>query len=159
MARRMSKKELKGWIFIIMIGLPIYGAIKFVEIVGIPAILIGATAIGVIILIFVITSEHERKKEILQLEKDILDKHQERNKYLLDKYQDEPLVEKLIGGYFWIGQSSEQLLDSMGNPEDIDEKVLKTKTKEIWKYGCLGRNRYSTKITIENGIVVEYENK
>lgn len=28
---------------------------------------------------------------------------------------------------FWQGQTSEQLLDSLGNPKDIDVKILKTK--------------------------------
>ena len=61
--------------------------------------------------------------------------------------------------HFWQGQTEEQLLDSLGKPKDIDQKVLKTKTKEIWKYNETGKNRYALKITLENGKVVGWDQK
>jgi hypothetical protein len=39
----------------------------------------------------------------------------------------------------------------------VDEKVLKTKTKSVWKYGYVAKNRYSTKFLIEDEIVVGWE--
>jgi len=78
---------------------------------------------------------------------------------LLKKYGDTALVEKLMKSMFWVGQSKEQLRDSLGNPLDIDQKVLKTKTKEIWKYNETGKNRYALKVTLENGEVVGWDKK
>ena len=55
------------------------------------------------------------------------------------------------------GETQEQLLESLGRPEDIDKKVLKTKTKEIWKYRKTARNRFGLKVTLDDGIVTGWE--
>jgi hypothetical protein len=60
---------------------------------------------------------------------------------------------------FWQGQTQEQLLDSLGRPADTDTKVLKTKTKEIWKYNRVGKNRFGLRVTVENGVVVGWDKK
>lgn len=65
------------------------------------------------------------------------------------------IVEKTI----WVGETKEQLLDSLGSPVDTDEEVLKTKKKEVWKYGQRSATRYRYKIKIENDIVVGWEEK
>lgn len=54
-------------------------------------------------------------------------KYAERQQHLLQKYQDPELVTLLLNGNIWVNQTSEQLIDSLGNPIDIDQKVLKTK--------------------------------
>jgi len=77
----------------------------------------------------------------------------------MKKYGDEGLVDKLMEGLFWQGQTEDQLKDSLGEPADVDQKVLKTKTKEIWKYYESGKNRYDLKVTIENGEVVGWDKK
>lgn len=86
-----------------------------------------------------------------------------RNKWkrerLMEKYSDAALVDKLMQGMFWQGQTDEQLMDSLGKPLDIDQKVLKTKSKETWKYNETGKNRYALKIIIENGEVVGWDQK
>lgn len=78
---------------------------------------------------------------------------------LMAKYCDEALVDKLMKGMFWQGQTEGQLLDSLGHPLDIDQKVLKTKTKEVWKYQETGKNRYALKIILENSEVVGWDQK
>jgi len=78
---------------------------------------------------------------------------------LIEKYGDADLVDKLMQGMFWQGQTKEQLIDSLGKPLNIDQKVLKTKTKEAWKYNETGKNRYALKIIIENGEVVGWDKK
>ena len=60
---------------------------------------------------------------------------------------------------FWQGQTPSQLLDSIGNPVDIDKKVMKTKTKKVWKYNETGKGRYGLRITLEDGEVVGWDNK
>ena len=78
---------------------------------------------------------------------------------LMEKYGDAELVNQLMKRMFWQGQSEEQLLDSLGKPLDIDQKVLKTKTKEVWKYNETGKGRYALRITLENGEVVGWDKK
>ncbi len=75
------------------------------------------------------------------------------------KYKDEKLVQDLLDETFWQGQTAEQLRDSLGEPLDIDQKVLKTKTKEIWKYQQTGKNRFALKITLDDGVVVSWDQK
>jgi hypothetical protein len=75
------------------------------------------------------------------------------------KYHDPQIVDMIMRHMFWQGQSEEQLLDSLGRPVDIDQKVMKTKVKEIWKYNQLGANRFGLRITIENKVVVGWDQK
>ncbi|MDO5969675.1 hypothetical protein Q4Q35_07635 [Flavivirga aquimarina] len=77
----------------------------------------------------------------------------------MKKYNDEELVDKLMQGIFWQGQTKRELKDSLGNPSEIDEKVLKTKIKETWKYQKIGNNRYALKIFVENGVVIGWDKK
>lgn len=85
------------------------------------------------------------------------DKH--KRDRLMAKYNDAVLVEKLMQGLIWIGQTEEELLDSIGKPIDISEQVLKTKIKETWKYHKTGKNRYALKIVLENTEVIGWNKK
>lgn len=54
---------------------------------------------------------------------------------LLQKYGgDEKLVDALVTGTIWQGMTAEQLRDSWGEPVSIEEKVMKTKVKQVFKY-------------------------
>lgn len=75
------------------------------------------------------------------------------------KYKDEALVQDLLDEMFWQGQTAEQLRDALGEPLDIDQRVLKTKVKEVWKYEQTGKNRYGLKITLDDGVVVSWDQK
>jgi len=79
--------------------------------------------------------------------------------YLQEKYRDDGIVEKIVTGTIWQGQTPEQLIDSLGKPHDTDQKVLKTKKKEIWKYQHEGRNRYKLRVTLENDEVVGWDHR
>ncbi|WED28118.1 DUF2845 domain-containing protein [Vibrio sp. DW001] len=83
----------------------------------------------------------------------------QRRKRLMAKYRNEHIVNRLMKKTFWQGQTKDELIDSLGKPQDISQKVLKTKTKEIWKYNKSGKNRYGLKITIENGLVIGWDQK
>lgn len=82
-----------------------------------------------------------------------------RRKEIHAKYGHNELAEAIIARRVWVGQTPEQLIDSKGRPHDIDEKRLKTKSKEIWKYHHRGGNRYGLRITVENGEVVGWDEK
>lgn len=82
-----------------------------------------------------------------------------RKDLLMKKYGNLKIVEMLIKRMFWQGQTTGQLIDSIGKPLNVDQKVMKTKVKEIWKYNSIGKNRYGLKITIENGEVIGWDKK
>jgi hypothetical protein len=80
--------------------------------------------------------------------------------YLKQKYNnDMEIVGAILNGEFWKGQSSEQLLDALGSPSAIDKQVLKTKTKEVWKYHKKKKDQYALKIMLEKGEVVGWDMK
>ena len=76
--------------------------------------------------------------------------------YLRSKYKDERVVQAVFAQKYWQGQTAEQLLDSLGNPVAIDDKLLKTRTREVWKYERQGVNRYRLRITLDNDEVVAW---
>jgi len=82
-----------------------------------------------------------------------------KEKRLLEKYKDPALVKRLMNGEIWQGQTKRELLDSQGKPSDISEQVLKTKTKQVYKFHKTAKNRYDLKVTIENGFVVGWDKK
>jgi hypothetical protein len=82
-----------------------------------------------------------------------------RREKLFLKYGDKEIVEKIINRMFWQRQTPEQLVDSLGRPIDVDTKILKTKSKEIWKYEQTGKGRFALRITVEDGYVVGWDKK
>ncbi|WP_288076847.1 DUF2845 domain-containing protein [Pseudomonas sp.] len=82
-----------------------------------------------------------------------------RRKWLMAKYGSSDIVDGIMRRMFWQGQTAEQLFDSIGHPTDVDRKVLKTKSKEIWKYNRTGKGRFGLRITVENGLVVGWDKK
>jgi hypothetical protein len=79
---------------------------------------------------------------------------------LMEKYGgDEKLVNALLTQTIWQGMTAEQLRDSWGEPAAIEQKVMKTKVREVFKYKPLGRNRFRDKVTLENGIITGWDQK
>lgn len=75
------------------------------------------------------------------------------------KYGHTALAGRILERTIWQGETQEQLRDSLGSPADTDEKVLKTKSRVIWKYHHRGGNRYGLRITVENGMVTGWDEK
>ncbi len=82
-----------------------------------------------------------------------------RSAYLHEKYNNDRVVKQILDGEVWEGMTSGELFDSWGEPEAIDQKYLKNKSREVWKYDHLGGNRYGGRVTLENGIVVGWDIK
>ncbi|WP_334223884.1 hypothetical protein [Thiosocius teredinicola] len=137
----MTKSESKGVLFLALIAAPFVAAAKLVESVGwfIPLLVVAALFGGYF---WYQSSKKEKRLSALR-----------------EKYDDEKLVQKIFEGYFWQGQPEGQLVDSLGQPVEVDRKVLKTKTKEIWKYNHMGGNRFGLRVTVENGYVVGWDKK
>ena len=79
--------------------------------------------------------------------------------YLRNKYRDEALVRRMVQGQIWPGQAAEQLNDSIGLPTAIDDIQLKTRKRQVWKYNQTGINRFSLRITLDDDVVVSWDQK
>jgi hypothetical protein len=83
----------------------------------------------------------------------------QRRKHLIERYGDPDIADRIMKAQLWRGQTSEQLRDALGKPADVDQTVLKTKVKEVWKYQPTGKRRYAVKITLDDGVVVAWEDR
>jgi hypothetical protein len=83
--------------------------------------------------------------------------YRRRRRHLIERYGDPEIARQIMKCVLWKGETQEQLLESLGRPADIDQKVLKTKTKEVWKYRPTARNRFGLKVTLDDGIVTGWE--
>jgi len=79
--------------------------------------------------------------------------------YLTEKYTDKIIVQAILDQKIWEGMTAGHLFDSAGEPETIDQKYMKNKSREIWKYHHEGGNRFLLRVTLENGIVVGWDAK
>ena len=145
---RRSKLENMAIGVLIIVGAAITAIVKLFEKVGfvIPAVILTITLI-----IYLWSKSDKAKRTKLEAEK--------RCRYLMAKYGDKETVNNIINKAIWVGQTEEQLRESLGAPEDIDQKVLKTKKKEVWKYGHKGGNRYMYRITLDDDEVVGWDEK
>lgn len=75
---------------------------------------------------------------------------------LVAKYGAE-IADRILARIVWQGMTEEQLLESRGLPADKDYEVRKSVSKETWKYGRTGKNRFSNRIFLENGIVTGWK--
>jgi uncharacterized membrane protein len=141
MARRLRKSESEALGILIVLGVIAVGIVKFFEAVG---FVLPILVVGSIIAVIVALRQVSKKQRI---------------EYLRTKYGDEEIVQRIMNRTIWQGQSSEQVADSLGNPVEIDNKVLKTKKKEIWKYEHQGGTRFNLRITLDNDIVVGWDKK
>lgn len=141
MAKRVSKAESQLIVFALVIGLPIYGISQLGESMG------WGVFAGVLIIAIALVAWYKSAQTKIRRDE------------LMAKYQNGELVERLMARSFWQGQTSVQLRDSLGEPVDIDEKLLKTKKKEVWKYNHQGGNRYALRITLDDDVVVGWEQK
>jgi hypothetical protein len=112
----------------------------------------------IIVIICVIMARKTKKhREQMLAEKLLAEKR--RKEWLLAKYGDAEVVDKIIRKTVWQGETSEQLRDSWGEPIDIDHHLMKTKTKEVWKYNQTGKGRFALRITIEDGKIIGWDEK
>jgi hypothetical protein len=141
MARRKSKLEGALVAVVIVIAGIAWIVGKLVDSVG-GAFLIAAFVLTIVGIAFL---NYLRKKQ--------------RIASLREKYRDEAIVQNIMQRRFWHGQTGPQLLDSLGRPLSIDRKSMASRTREVWKYNSRGRNRYALRITLDDGIVISWDQK
>lgn len=76
---------------------------------------------------------------------------------LMRRYGDASLVNSLMAGDIWHDMTREQLVQSWGEPTEIEEKALKTKIRHIYKYDQIGVNRFARRVTLDNDRVTGWE--
>ena len=77
----------------------------------------------------------------------------------MKRYDDALMVDTIMEGRIARGMTADMVIDVWGEPADMDETVLKTKTKREMKYDQKGENRFGTRVYLENGVVVGWETK
>ncbi|MDH0120839.1 hypothetical protein N7325_13555 [Stutzerimonas stutzeri] len=139
---KISSKDQRALLFLgVIVGVPVLVFQKISEAGAWPLIL-GIVIIGVAAYLMV---THKNKANRLSM--------------LRQKYGDESIVQKILSGTVWVEMSQDQLIDSIGSPAAIDQKHLKTKTREVWKYYPQGKSRYGLRITIDDGRVTGWDSK
>ena len=78
---------------------------------------------------------------------------------LMRQFGDEAMVDVIMEGTIARGMTREMVEAALGTPADVDEVVLKTKAKLEMKYDPKGRNRFGTRVRLEDGYVVGWEIK
>lgn len=66
------------------------------------------------------------------------------------------VAERLVAKELWVGETEEQVIFSFGNPAAVEESVLKTKTKRVFKYAPQSRG-FGLKIRFDDGKVVGWD--
>jgi len=140
MARRSSSAQAGLFVLAIVIGLPVYLTMKVIDVTG---WVFPVVVVVVIIGLVMANRANKRRKRIEALRR---------------KYPEE-IVQRILGGQIWQGQTEEQLIDAIGSPAEVDTKVLKTMHREIWKYGRISAKRFRLRITVENGMVAGWDQK
>jgi hypothetical protein len=138
---RKNQIEARSLVLLIIVGVPIWIISKLAD--GVCSGALVAVFLGIVALIIFYR----------------IWKRAARLSYLRAKYQNEDIVQKIMRRTFWEGQTTEQLRDSLGNPPSKDDNLLKTRKREVWKYHPNGRNRYRLRITLDNDLVVAWDQK
>lgn len=146
MARRSSSDSGAGVAIIIIICI-VFVIYRWIE----QNVLISSIAACVFIGLFIAYKAHQSNQQKIAREKQCA--------YLLSKYKKQDIVDRILNNEYWKGQTTDQLEDSIGPAHAVDRQVLKTKTKETWKYHEVKRGQFSTRIEIENGQVVGWSAK
>ena len=139
MARRRRKTQNNALALGIFFALIVLLLAKTIAALGVVVIGISALAAGIIVWI----KRNRRKARLL---------------YLSGKYDEESAL-RIMQKTYWIGQTSEQLIDSLGEPDERDDRVSRTIRREIWKYRHKGANRYGLRITLDHGVVAGWDDK
>ena len=137
------------WIVIVLVFLALFGKLlRFIEDLGLIATsLIVLGVVGSLIFLREIRSKELRVKR------------HERRKALIEKYKDPVIVDAIEHGVAWQGATEAQLRDSLGEAQEVDRAQLKTRRREVWKYRHISGNRFGLRVTLEDGVVTEIEEK
>ena len=158
----VSMTPVPRWLAVLAIGSALGSVIAFSSQAYMWAIglLVGCVVTLILRLKWVQAEREYITEKAVEAAKQRAEQHRARIDYLMSRHGgDEGLVARIDAGELWVGQTADQLRDAYGEPEDIDERVMKTKRREIWKYDQVGTNRFSTRITLDDGVVAGWDKR
>ena len=79
------------------------------------------------------------------------DRSRKRRVRLEAKYATSPHLRTIVEGKIVAGMTEAEVVDAWGKPAQRTHQVLKTKTKDVLRFGS---GRYASRVTLENGRVV-----
>lgn len=99
--------------------------------------------------------EHERQQHAYEREQQRRARHA-----ALEASYGAAGADSIMRRQLWIGAPEPAVREIFGAPDDVEERVLKTKTKRILKYRDPSHaGRYVTKVTLDDGAVVGWEDR
>ena len=109
----------------------------------------------------VATAEAAAIEEQRQLAAAQAEQERQRNErwtYLCHRYGEEN-AHKVWNGQIWLGCTVDLMIEILGQPFAVDQKVLKTKTSRTFKYRPIGASRYALRVYAEDDEVTGWEEK
>lgn len=85
-----------------------------------------------------------------------------RKNYLLNKFNDQDIVQRILECSVEIGDSKEFVLEALGKPVDINKNIIEAREQEIWKYkkgNETKSDQHDFQVNFENDQVVSLEDK
>ena len=72
---------------------------------------------------------------------------------------DEATAQRITLGEVWEGMTEAMLIDARGLPVSRDQRNIKGRIRETWKYNQTGRGRFATRIIVNDGRVIGWDVK
>ena len=72
---------------------------------------------------------------------------------------DEATAQRITQGEVWEGMTEAMLIDARGRPVSRDQRNIKGRVRETWKYNQTGRGRFATRIIVDDGRVIGWDVK
>lgn len=77
----------------------------------------------------------------------------------LSKRFDEHTAMMIMIGDPWEGATREMICEACGYPDEVEERVMKSKTRHVLKYRAESGRKIRLRVVLEDGIVVGWESK
>jgi len=82
-----------------------------------------------------------------------------RRERLASQYAGSPRLDDILNGTIRLGMTMPEVIDAWGQPDAVEERVLKTKVVQTLKYGQVNARTFRQHVKFENGVVVGWTNR
>lgn len=91
-----------------------------------------------------------------QMQAEAAEREGRRREDLVARFGD-AIAAKIVAKEVWLGETREMVIETFGHPAEVSEKVMKSKTKRVFKYFRAGGKRFDLKITLDDDEVVGWD--
>jgi len=119
-------------------------------------VLFAAVSLGILFVALRVFRKIRHQQQLAAAQKLFEEQRDAEWQRLVGKYGEE-IAARVVAQKVWQGMTVEQLIESWGSPADIDREIVRTRTKETWKYVQTGKNRFANRVYLENGIVIGWK--